>query len=1041
MQIKIISASAGSGKTYRLSEVLADRIVTGKARPEAVVATTFTRKAAAELEERVRVRLLESGRTSEARRLAAARLGTVNAVCGQIVSEFAFDLGLSPSLRVLDEPLAEAALRQSLAEAIDPPTRDQLAELSHRLEDFQWQLAVQSVIHAARTNGIDRTDLDSCRQRSVEGQRRLYGLPTAREDDLDRALRDSAKRMLDGHPSTGDTTKTTRNFLGAVREVFFPLRRGDAPGWGDWVRVLKRKVGKKSRDLAAPVKHAAERQDGHPRLHRDVENAVDLVFRCAADALKAYQQHKEAWGVLDFADQETLALELLGQPHVQERLRGEIDLVLVDEFQDTSPIQLAIFLRLAELAEESIWVGDQKQSIYGFRGADPALMDAAVVAITASDEPETLQLSWRSRPELVTMTSAVFGRAFPAQGIPENRVRLEAAPKEFPQDLGPAVEHWILTSKNLADDAHAVASCVRQLLRDDSVRVRDSLTEEPRLRRPGDVAILCRTHEYSIQVANALTRLGIQAVVPRPGLFLTPEGRVCLRALQLFVDPYDSLAAAELGRYLVSPEDPSVWFERVAEAPYARGFDGLEEIRAIRRAREAAPTAGALDALDSAMEAVNAADLCHRWGDTERRLTNLERLREHALTYAEHCKGTATACTPTGLVAWCLELLRSGDDTQAALPGEDTVTVDTWHAAKGREWPITVLTQLAREPSVHATGVHVVSDRDEFDASEPLAGRWIRYWQNPYHPAQNGMPFHERLAEDPATQELEERERRQELRLLYVGWTRARDRLVLAARPGDFQGGMLSLLVDSDDQSALLTQPSDGAQCAVWAGVEVDLVQRTGTTEDPIDVPAEPGAAYVIAGPRDYPPATRRPSDLPGSGDVGEPETIGERLALKGRPESDALGEAIHGFLAVDRPGLSESAREELAVALLERWDVREALEPAALLEASGALRRWIDARWPGAVWRREWPVFHRLTDGSLLRGFADLVLETADEGFVVIDHKSFPGSSARAVERARTYGGQVQGYVDAVAAATGRRPAGAFVHLPVSGVVVGVGP
>src|SRR6185503_13415586 len=108
-----------------------------------------------------------------------------------------------------------------------------------------------------------------------------------------------------------------------------------------------------------------------------------------------------------------------------------------DEFQDTSPLQLAIFLRLADIAKRSVWVGDQKQAIFGFRGTDPALMDAAADAIPSDAEPETLGKSWRSRPELVHLTSDLFARGFASQGIPEARVRLEPANKDEPPGLGP----------------------------------------------------------------------------------------------------------------------------------------------------------------------------------------------------------------------------------------------------------------------------------------------------------------------------------------------------------------------------------------------------------------------------------------------------------------------------------------------------------------------------------------------------------------------------------------------------------------------------
>ena len=108
--IIILSASAGSGKTYRLAQEIRSAIMEGRARPEAILATTFTKKAAAELQERVRTFLLDADRVDEARRLMAARIGTVHSICGQLISEHAFELGLSPELTVLDEALADHAL-------------------------------------------------------------------------------------------------------------------------------------------------------------------------------------------------------------------------------------------------------------------------------------------------------------------------------------------------------------------------------------------------------------------------------------------------------------------------------------------------------------------------------------------------------------------------------------------------------------------------------------------------------------------------------------------------------------------------------------------------------------------------------------------------------------------------------------------------------------------------------------------------------------------------------------------------------------------
>jgi ATP-dependent helicase/nuclease subunit A len=96
--------------------------------------------------------------------------------------------------------------------------------------------------------------------------------------------------------------------------------------------------------------------------------------------------------------------------------------------------------------------------------------------------------------------------------------------------------------------------------------------------------------------------------------------------------------------------------------------------------------------------------------------------------------------------------------------------------------------------------------------------------------------------------------------------------------------------------------------------------------------------------------------------------------------------------------------------------------------------------RWPAARWHREWPLLHGLAIGTLVRGTADLVLELPD-GFVVVDHKSFPGSVADAVARAAGYAPQLGAYASAITAARGKPVHACFVHLPVAGIVVPVAP
>lgn len=1030
MRIEIISASAGSGKTFALSSRLEEEIREGRARPEAILATTFTNKAAAELQQRVRGRLLANGRAEDAQRLGGARIGTVNAVCGRLVTEFAFELGLSPELVVFDEVRAEQELRRSLAMVTSPAEAEELDALRERMPELDWRQVVRQLVDLARANGLGPEALRASAARSQEGFSALLGTPgdetsEALDAALEKALTDFEERV----DTEADGTKKTAEALGKVRDALRLLRANRRLPWKDWVNLANLSPAVKSRALAAPVHEAAAAHDRHPRLRADGMRVIALCFDLAARALAAYAEHKRQWGALDFVDQEVKAIELLGRADVQARLRESLDLVLVDEFQDTSPLQLAIFLALARLAKRSIWVGDQKQSIFAFRGTDPALMDAALRKVLGSAEPTTLDKSWRSRPELVDITSDVFAQAFAAQGLPEARVRLTAA-RDEPKGLGAVVEHWSLQARNKRDTAWALAAGVSQLLAE-GTKVRDRDTLDVRDATPGDIAVLCSTNEECTLAAEALQAVGIRADVPRLGLLETPEARLVLAGLRLYVDERDALAAAELARLIHYPRDPDGMMAALLKNPGIGAFTGLGFHERIAQAREHSPHAGALTGFDEVLEAVEARELCLAWGDSERRLANLDALRAHAVRYVNGALDDGGACTVAGLVAWFDELGRSHADSQAVGGGRDAVVVSTWHRAKGLEWPITVLFGSPKEGT--ALGVHAVSDQPEFDADAPLAGRWIRYWPNPYHAQQNSAPFHQRLDESPEMAEARARGRAQNLRLLYVGWTRARDRLVLAGRGQKLNSGFLPLL--DAGSGPLLGEPENGV--ATWAGRKVQLESRLLEPAVPTATRPEPGADVVPAGPRVHPPAFVSPSSMKAEGALGGSERIGPRIALSGRPGMAHLGDAIHGFFAADRFEIPRAEREAIARGLLERWGVSGALQPAELVAASDAFRRWAEAKWPGAIWRREWPMQYRRPDGTVVRGTADLVLETG-RGFVVVDHKSFPGSLEETAKRADAYLGQVGAYVGGLSVRRGDRVE-TWVHLPIQGAVVEV--
>lgn len=1070
MNIRIITASAGTGKTTRLSMLLDEAIAAGTVEPERVLATTFTRQAAAELVERARSRLLESGRGDCAHRLLAARIGTVNSVCGAFVADFAFELGLSPSLRVLDEAAAEIELNRALAAVVPPDLERRLARFSNIFDqDLDRRLDARKIVEAARANGLTSADLRECANRSKQTLDACLGRCEPDPDAIDTALLTAIDTALAAIDLSVDTTKGTAGYVGDLRRWRRDLE-GNRLRWGNWANLSKNAPCKKSKPHAAPVQAAATRHLAHPRLRADLHELIELLFEVAARGIDAYQDHKRDRGVIDYVDQETLLLDLLRRADVRDALAGQLDLVLVDEFQDTSPLQLAIFLELATLARESVWVGDPKQAIYGFRGTDPKLMDTAIEALTSettdpelvrrvvdaiereSAEPreprriETLSTSYRSRPELVHLTSDIFAPAFASQGMPEARTRLAPHRPDEPPGLGPVLEYWSLTGKNNATRAACTAAAVADLL-ERAVPIRDR-AGGTRTATAGDLAILCRTNAQCQDVAHALADLAIPAVVPRMGLMDQAEARLVHAGLRLWLDPRDRHAAAELARIVDYPDRGSDLLARLLD-PDATPLTADPTIAAILTARDARRDAPLLDILDTVIAATRARHLCAAWGNTDQRRANLDALRAHAEAYTADALANRHAPTLAGFLIYLDEQVdergwyNRRTDSQALRGDHRAVTISTWHRAKGLEWPIAILYGLETLRAPDCYGVRVTSDTDAFDINAPLANRWIRFWPNPYTNGVQKGPIKAAYEQSPAFTDVVDRTDREALRVLYVGWTRARDRLILACQQSKLMRGLASKLAAIDP--TLIHEPDlpdiPGPTTLTWATRSFAAHLHPATERDPIDHPATPG---TIIEPRRDPvariPARQSPSSAaPVPHHITDTIDLGPPISLRDRTINVThLGDAIHAFLATDHPDTPADRRLTIATRLLTAWQVPTALAPTDLLEMSSRLWTWIASTYPDHHLHRELPVCARTPEGTLITGTADLVL-LGPTNFTVIDHKSFPGDAALAVTRAAAYSGQLATYASAIHRSSRLAPAAALVHFPLSGRLVAV--
>ena len=224
--VTFISAGAGSGKTYRLTEELEKALLAGETAPAGIIGTTFTVKAATELRERVRHRLLAAGHLDLAERSAESLIGTVHSVCERLLKRFAFELGLSPQLNVMSIEDGTRFFNQALDQELDLQRVREMNALSVRLNLVersvpQWQQTVKYVADIARENDIGPAALRGMAERNVAELLGFFG-ETLDTDPTD-ALRERVAAAAAGMPDDG--IKKTKDYRALLEEATASLQR------------------------------------------------------------------------------------------------------------------------------------------------------------------------------------------------------------------------------------------------------------------------------------------------------------------------------------------------------------------------------------------------------------------------------------------------------------------------------------------------------------------------------------------------------------------------------------------------------------------------------------------------------------------------------------------------------------------------------------------------------------------------------------------------------------------------------------------------
>lgn len=1004
--ITLYRAGAGSGKTYRITEELVRRLAAGSTRPERVLATTFTRKAAAELKDRIRARLLSpeaadsevlalgiAQRLELVEALEDALIGTVHSVGHQLLTRYALRLGLSPRLEPIEDKAGERHLRRILEET-PPAALARLDRLAARLGVEDPQQLARQMLDEKRTNGVGD---EAFRAGLAEGVARQIEVISggAAADDLPnfQEFYDRCADALGALQINGDETKGSRG----SRDTLADIVRSRSGCWADWSKVASLKWTSKSKLDAAELTGLARRANVHPALHADLRDFTTSLGNLVLDLQGRYAAYKAAHGLVDYADQEEQFLRLLEDDGVRADLAASLDLVVVDEFQDTNPIQLAIFQRLAGMAD-SLWVGDEKQAIYGFRGSAPDLIHGAMAT---ADQVETLGGNWRSAPGLVEWVNRLFTPLFGAESA------------QVPQRIGRArVERWRLTSARKEDRQTALGTGLRDLVAGGTA--------------PAEVAVLVRTNKEAKAIAAAIQAQGLEVLVATDGLLSTREGAMVLAALRLVADRRDGLAAATLRHIDAGPE----WFaEALAEPDVALGGQVVEAVRDVDA--RTLPPRGVVGAV---IHRLGLPDRVPAWGQPTRRLANLDALLDLAGRYEDESDQEGKAATLTGLIYWLEDLRRKGEDDLPIPLGANAIQVMTVHKAKGLEWPVVVLVEDGAPPTTHA----FVTRAEGGSPQAPLEGRRLRHWTYPFGVtpfgglAADGCGVQAATAASPEAEALAAARDEERQRLLYVAFTRARQTLILAeaAKTPSPLAPAMDLLLDPRQE---------GEAAAPGLPDTVYAVRSPLPDDEAVGDPRRAIWLQPAAGPRGRPPRYQGPSLAPCVASEAAALPLPGNHPFPGLRDVDwqNLGQAVHAYLA-SLPALADlddPARTAHAAACLARWGQTGVVEAEHVVAAGRRLLAWAGAAVPGAQWRVEVPLTGPRPGGGQWDGIADLILVGADRTLVV-DHKSADWSPSGWGEKAQAHAGQLAVYTQLVAAAGLPGPT-AFIHLPLGGGVV----
>ena len=838
---RLVSAAAGSGKTFVLVERLMRYVDDGHDIDRFMV-VTYTRAAAGEMRSRILAALNEriAARPPD-RRLrrqtelcCRASIGTIDSICGALLRRSAHAARIAPDFKVAEQDRAETMLAAALDDVLEevygsldahPERRALVDSFGAGRDDTTLSELVLQIYHAVQSHPHPELWLRQKRAAlAVEGVEDAIATPWGAvllrgvasqadywagrmESYLSQLLEPEREGLQKAYASRLAVAAEGLRAMGAAAreswdkargvEVEFPrlgVYKGDDP-LAESIKLAWKDCKSVCRDKWAPLL-----SDDSATLLSEIEStrpALGALLELVERLDTVYAERKRRAGLVDFSDQEHMVLRLLEDPDsgLAAELSARYDEVLVDEYQDVNECQDALFRLLSDGGRKLFMVGDVKQSIYRFRLADPTIfLDkynrwGRVGPDTPEGEPGKILLreNFRSKSSILEAANHVFYNLMSPE-LGELRYDDEAALRAgvSEQAGGERVVFTMLDMAAETDDgpgktvreAEYVAGQIRALL-DAGTTVSDGHGGERKL-RCGDIAVLLRSNKnVGERYRQALSARGIPAVSQQGGgFFRSLEITVLLALLAVVDNPRQDvalIAALRSPLYGFSPDDLAdirrydkdhdfytALTLASGDRPDAAAF--LAELEAYRAL---AADLSVEDLLGRICERRDVYALLSAMPDGEDRRENVRALLHYARLFEQDgYRGTFR------FLEWLQRLEKAGEEPRTgAVEARDAVLISSIHHSKGLEYPVVFLCDTTHRFNLRDSAAAVLSD-----PRLGVGGKVVDVRRGVRYPT---------LAWRAIARETKIKSLSEELRVLYVAMTRAKERLYITGTWAD----------------------------------------------------------------------------------------------------------------------------------------------------------------------------------------------------------------------------------------------------------------